>query len=250
MRIVTWNILSGMPTRPGSNLFDAIDQLGADILAIQEVDYLQPRSENIKTVELIAERCGYQHWAFAPAIKGTPGSQWIKSDEFITSQSPKTLQTSYGIGMLSKAAVTSWHRFSLNKSPIGLPLAITSEKGTRISYVPDEPRAAIAAVLACGITVISAHLSFVPPVNTNQLKKIKNWAHDLPGKKIFIGDLNALFFGTAGLKSLNSAKSYPAWNPKVKFDYMLSNDLVGNEINLPFTGVSDHLPIGLEIREY
>ena len=101
--------------------------------------------------------------------------------------------------------------------------------------------------MANGITIITAHLSFVPPVNSNQLKKIKSWAQELPGKKIYIGDFNALFFGTAGIKSIHASKSYPAWNPKVKFDYALSDDLSPTELNLPFTGVSDHLPIGVEI---
>ena len=247
MRVITWNILSGTPTREGADLFSAINELDADILAIQEVDYLQPRSANIKTVELIASKCNYRYWAFAPAISGTPGSKWEVSSEFINSNDNKELNTSYGIGMLSKVAVVKWHRYSLKKSIVGLPLAITSQRGTRIMYVPDEPRAVIAAELENGITVISAHLSFVPPVNTLQLRKIKAWASKLPGKKIYIGDLNALLFGTAGLKSINNAKSYPAWGPKVKFDYILSNELHGHQLDLPYTGMSDHLPIGIEI---
>ena len=157
------------------------------------------------------------------------------------------LPTSYGIGLLSKIPVRNWHRLSLKKSPVGLPLAITSEKGARISYITDEPRAAIAAELANGVTVITAHLSFVPPINTRQLRKIRDWASDIPGKKIYIGDFNALLFGTAGLNSINRARSYPGWNPKVKFDYILSNDFSGEELQLNFEGVSDHLPIGVSI---
>ena len=247
MRIVTWNILSGAPTRPGANLFSSITELNADALAIQEVDYLQPRSNNIKTVELIADKCQYPHWAFAPALYGTPGAKWEATTDFINSDSNRELKTSYGIGLLSKVPVKAWHRLSLTKSPIGLPLAITSDKGTRISYVADEPRSAIAAVLENGTTVITAHLSFVPPVNSRQLKKIRDWAAQLPGKKIYIGDFNALFFGTAGLNSLNSAKSYPGWNPKVKFDFILSNEFTGKQLDLTYSGVSDHLPLGIEI---
>jgi endonuclease/exonuclease/phosphatase family metal-dependent hydrolase len=248
MRIVTWNILSGMPIRAGADLYSSIESLNADILAVQEVDYLQPRSNNIKTVESIAAKCNYPNWAYAPTIYGTPGSKWIPSTEFQTSQNSITLETSYGIGLLSKSPVTSWHRISLAKSPIGLPLAITSDRGTRISYVADEPRAAIAAVLQNGITVITAHLSFVPPVNSRQLRRIKKWSQELPGKKIFIGDFNALLFGAAGIKSINNAKSYPSWSPKVKFDYLLSNDLTGTQLDLPFTGMSDHLPLGIEVN--
>ena len=229
------------------NLFEAINNLKADVLAIHEVDYLQPRSQNVKQVEEIAKSCGFLNWAFAPAIDGTPGGKWKTSHEFTTSSNTNTLKTSYGIGLLSKIPVKNWHRLSLNKSPVGLPLAITSEKGTRISYVPDEPRAAIAAELANGVTVITAHLSFVPPINTLQLLKIRKWAQDIPGKKIYLGDFNALLFGTAGIKSINNAKTYPAWNPKVKFDFILSNSYSGNNVDFEFQGVSDHLPIGVEI---
>ena len=247
MRVITWNILSGMSTRPEGNLFNAINNLNADILVIQEVDYLQPRSKNVRQVEEIANNCGFQNWAFAPAISGTPGAYWETSHELISSENNYDLPTSYGIGLLSKIPVRNWHRLSLKKSPVGLPLAITSEKGTRISYIPDEPRAAIAAELDNGVTVITAHLSFVPPVNTRQLRKIRDWASDIPGKKIYIGDFNALLFETAGLNSINRVRSYPGWNPKVKFDYILSNDFSGEELQLNFEGVSDHLPIGVLI---
>jgi endonuclease/exonuclease/phosphatase family metal-dependent hydrolase len=236
-----------MNSRPDGNLFNAINNLNADILAIHEVDYLQSRSNNSKQVEEIANNCGFSSWAFAPAITGTPGSSWKTSHELITNKNNQLLQTSYGIGLLSKIPVRNWHRLSLRKSPIGLPLAITSENGTKVAYIPDEPRAAIAAELENGITVITAHLSFVPPVNTLQLIKIRKWAQDIPGKKIYIGDFNALLFGTAGIKSINKAKSYPGWSPKVKFDYILSNSIKGQELKFNFEGVSDHLPIGVEI---
>ena len=59
-----------MNSRPGGNLFKAINNLNADVLAIHEVDYLQPRSQNVKQVEEIAERCGFLNWAFAPALDG------------------------------------------------------------------------------------------------------------------------------------------------------------------------------------
>lgn len=247
MRVITWNILSGMNTRPEGNLFDAINNLNADVLAIHEVDYLQPRSKNVRQVELIANNSGFSNWAFAPAITGTPGFKWETSHALITSENNYDLPRSYGIGLLSKIPVRNWHRLSLKKSPIGLPLAITSEKGTKITYIPDEPRAAIAAELDNGVTVITAHLSFVPLVNTRQLSRIRKWAEDIPGKKIYIGDFNALLFGTAGLRLINKARSYPGWNPKVKFDYILSNDFSGEELELKFEGVSDHLPIGVLI---
>ena len=248
MKIVSWNILAGFPTREGGNLVDSINQFSADVIALQEVDHLQKRSGNIKTTQLVSENCGYPHWGFAPTLYGTPGSKWREAEHFSTSRSPIELPTSYGISLLSRIPVISWHVLRLNRSPIGLPLLITTEKGSRVGYVEDEPRAAIAAVLENGSTVVAAHFSFVPPVNSRQLAKTKTWANNLPGKKIFIGDFNALIFGKAGLKSLHPGKSYPSWGAKVKFDYMLSDDLKGEVLDLPYLGVSDHLPIGLHLK--
>jgi endonuclease/exonuclease/phosphatase family metal-dependent hydrolase len=114
-------------------------------------------------------------------------------------------------------------------------------------YVRDEPRVAIAAVLENGIVVVTAHLSFVPPFNSIQLRKIKKWARSLGDQIIFLGDFNALIFGKAGLKSLNDQKSYPGWNPKLKFDFILSDSLAAEVLQLEYLGVSDHLPLGVKI---
>jgi len=247
MRLISWNILSGIPLREGANLFDAIDALSADVIALQEVDHLQDRSNGMQMTQEIAERCGYRDWAFGPTLHGTPGSAWSEALDISTSHQRNELPTSYGIALLSKIPVRSWHYKRLSKSPIGLPLLVASPKGGRIAYVSDEPRVGLAAVLESGITVIAAHLSFVPPVNSLQLRTLKSWAQELPGKKVFVGDLNALLFGKAGLRSLHSGKSYPGWNPKVKFDFILSDEIDAEELTLEYSGVSDHLPIGVRV---
>ena len=236
-----------MPLREGANLFAAIDQLSPDVIALQEVDHLQDRSNGMQTTIEIAERCGFKDWAFGPTLHGTPGSTWSPAIDISTSHQQNELPTSYGIALLSKIPVLAWHYKRLRQSPIGLPLVVTTPKGPRVAYVKDEPRVGVAAVLENGITVIAAHLSFVPPINTLQLRTLKRWADDLPGKKVFIGDLNALLFGKTGLKSLHHGKSYPGWNPKVKFDFVLSNDLQARELLIEYPGVSDHLPIGVEV---
>ena len=244
---MSWNILSGIPLREGANLFDAINALDADVIALQEVDHLQDRSNGMQTTLEIAQRCGFRDWAFGPTLHGTPGGEWTQALDISTSHQHNDLPTSYGIALLSKIPVLSWHYKRLSKSPIGLPLVVASPKGGRIAYVSDEPRVGLAAVLENGVTVIAAHLSFVPPVNTIQLRSLKHWAGDLPGKKIFVGDLNALIFGKAGLRSLHQGKSYPGWNPKVKFDFILSDDVNGDELDFQYSGVSDHLPIGVKV---
>ena len=247
MKIVTWNILSGTPIRSGANLVDAIKAYDADVLALQEVDHLQPRSAGVESLEEIAERCGYQYWIFAPSLFGTPGSFHEPASNHSSHHSKNELPTSYGIALLSRIPITSYEILSLKKAPIGLPLVVSSPKGQRIMYVQDEPRMAIAAKLEDGTTIITAHLSFVPPVNSLQLRKISKWSKKFGDRRIFIGDFNALIFGKGGLKSLNPKKSYPGWNPKLKFDFMLSNEIKGEVLDLEYLGVSDHLPLGIRI---
>ncbi len=247
MRLATWNILSGAPLREGANLFDAINQYAVDILAIQEVDHLQERSFGLKTVEAIAERCGFSYWIFAPALIGTPGSHYSVPTNHITHLEKIELTTSYGVGLLSKVPVSHFEVLRLKKAPYGLPLLVASPKGQRVMFVPDEPRVAIAAILEDGTVVVTAHLSFVPPFNSLQLRKIRKWAEGLGDRVIYLGDFNALIFGKAGLQSLNKQKSYPGWNPKLKFDFILSDEFQGAPVDLPYLGVSDHKPLGIEI---
>ena len=247
MRLITWNILSGSLLREGANFFDAIKSYDADVLALQEVDHLQPRSANINTIEEIAERNGYSHWVYAPSMFGTPGSKYDEATSHRSHEKKDDLPTSYGIGLLSRIPITSYEILPLKRTPFGLPLIVQTPRGPRIMFVPDEPRMAIAATLENGITVVTAHLSFVPPFNTLQLRKIKKWAESFSDSIIYVGDFNWLLHGKAGLKSLNCKKSYPGWKPKVKFDFILSNDLEGSQLALEYLGVSDHIPLGIQI---
>lgn len=247
MRLITWNILSGAPLREGANLFDAIDTYDADVLTLQEVDHLQPRSMNINTIGEIAERNGYSHWVYAPSIFGTPGSKYEVATSHKSHNKSDELPTSYGIGLLSRIPITSYEILQLKRAPFGLPLIVQTPKGPRIMFVPDEPRMAIAATLENGITVVTAHLSFVPPFNTLQLRKIKKWASSLSSSVIYLGDFNWLLFGRSGFKSLNKKKSYPGWKPRVKFDFILSDTIEGTPLDLDYLGVSDHIPLGIEV---
>jgi len=247
MRVVTWNILSGTVLTPGSNLIEAIKSYNPDVLALQEVDHRQSRSEEVESIEQIAALCGFPYWVFAPSLMGTPGNSPIPANEHMSHLEASDLQTSYGIALLSKIPISRYEILNLKKAPIGLPLLVASPRGQRVIYVQDEPRVAIAAVLEDGTVIVTAHLSFVPPFNSIQLNKIRRWAEQFGEKAIFVGDFNALIFGKAGLKSLNPKKSYPGWNPKLKFDFMLSNSIAGEVLDLEYLGVSDHQPLGMRI---
>jgi hypothetical protein len=215
----------------------------------------------------IAESLGARDWAMGPSVIGTPGESWRKKydhePEIITNASPhaELMHECYGIGIVSKIPVISWHRLNLGNSPLGLPLIVPGDESgkgkPRFIYVKDEPRLALAVVLENGFTVINAHLSFVPGFNLAQLRRVKKWGRQLSEstgtRAIVVGDLNLpknLPILASDWKSLVTQNTYPSWGGKIQFDYILSQDLAFGEYsvrNFAPTGVSDHLPIGVEI---
>jgi endonuclease/exonuclease/phosphatase family metal-dependent hydrolase len=273
MRITSWNLLHGMEIPPNKSgpsvaaLQKAITELSTQVIAVQEVDYNLPRSGSVNQISEIANAMGALDWAFAPSIIGTPGEKWHKLNEsdlrIVNSTSTNTLDGSYGIAIASTIKVLQWHRLELGNSPIGMPLVVPTESETsskpkiRGIYVHDEPRLALAATLENGYTVVNTHLSFVPGVNLSQLTKLKKWALQISSqtntKVLLMGDLNLpknLPVALSSWKSLVTKNTYPSWGAKVQFDYILSTQLTADEYQpLIFSpaGVSDHLPIGIEI---
>jgi endonuclease/exonuclease/phosphatase family metal-dependent hydrolase len=273
MRITSWNLLHGMEIPPNKSgpslaaLHRAIAALSTDVIAVQEIDFNLPRSGSVNQVAEVANAMGATDWGFAPSIIGTPGEKWRKlngSDaKLIHNKSNEIFAGSYGIGIASKIKVLKWHRLELGNSPIGMPLVVPTESETssrpkiRAIYVHDEPRLAIAATLENGFTIFNTHLSFVPGVNFAQLKKLKKWAlaigKETNTKILLTGDLNLpknLPIALSKWSSLVAQNTYPSWGAKVQFDYILSDQLRPDEyqpLNFSPSGVSDHLPIGIEI---
>ena len=245
----------------------AIQSLDSDLFALQEVDHFLPRSQSRPQMRDIAESIGARDWAMGPSVIGTPGESWRKKHEhepeIISSASSHSelMHECYGIGIVSKIPVMSWHRLNLGNSPLGLPLIVPGDESgkgrPRFIYVKDEPRLALAAVLENGLTVVNTHLSFVPGFNLSQLRRVKKWALSIAQstgtRAVVVGDLNLpknLPVVASQWKSLVTQNTYPSWGGKIQFDYILSPDLAFGEYsvrNFAPTGVSDHLPIGVEI---
>lgn len=249
-----------------------LKELSVEVLGLQEVDHEQPRSGDLAQIEIIAKNFGGKYWAYAPTLIGTPGESWrpldsrdrkIVTSELKSREIKENLDSSYGIGLVSSIPVKTWHRLELGRSRIGLPLAVPApdpdgvkKAGVKFFYVRDEPRVALAAELENGFTVIVTHLSFVPFVNYFQLMKIRRWSKTLPGISIILGDLNlgwGLPVRGTHWRSLATANTYPAWGPKIQFDYITAHLPTFGErnistIGIPPLGVSDHLPIGVEIH--
>ena len=240
-------------------------ELAPDLVGVQECDYSLVRSENVNQIAEIAASIGAQYFAFAPCIIGTPGETWRKLSDgdqriITNADSSASHEGSYGIGVASKIEVVQWHRLDLGNSPVGAPLLNPGDESgpgkVRPIYIRDEPRVALAATLANGYTVINTHLSFVPGFNLRQLRKLKRWAVELEKSTgtvaIIIGDLNLpknLPVVASQWKSLATQATYPSWGAKIQFDYILSKGSLSSE-HLPTvaTGVSDHLPLSVEIK--
>jgi endonuclease/exonuclease/phosphatase family metal-dependent hydrolase len=68
-----------------------------------------------------------------------------------------------------------------------------------------------------------------------------------------MGDLNLpknLPVVASQWKSLATQATYPSWGAKIQFDYILSKAPMSSQ-HLPtvLTGVSDHLPLSVEIKQ-
>jgi endonuclease/exonuclease/phosphatase family metal-dependent hydrolase len=285
MRITSWNLLHGQGAKSFRAIADALDVGNSDfVIGVQEVDAFQDRSDQVFQVADLASELGAKNFAFVRCVIGTPGFKWrkVRSDEaiLITNSDSSGLNSfnlagkrvlnndnppSYGIGLITNISVTKWEVLALGKSVIGLPLVFPSgdvngsaKPKLRFIYVKDEPRYALAAQLANGFTVVNMHLSFVPFVNLFQLWRVKRWLAKMPGKHILLGDLNLPFdlpVKFSKWKSLVSMASYPTWQPKIQFDYILSDnfaeDKSSKDLVKPIflkSDISDHLPVTIEIN--
>lgn len=265
MRLTSWNFLHGLPTplteAAHQGLPRAIDALGTDILGLQEVDYFLGRSGDENQVAQIAHLMRTAHWAFAPSVIGSPDEDWRalgKSDITIVTENVPGAP-GYGIGLVSKIPVTSWHRLELNIAPIGIFMKLPKKGTIKRVYVHDHPRAAIAAVLENGWLVINTHLSFVPFFNYLQLLQVKRWAKQLPvqdkTKIIIMGDLNLRFSALVrgiNWNSLATLVTFPSWSPNVQIDYILSQKVASEDVvhvELEPSGISDHLPISVDVDQ-
>jgi endonuclease/exonuclease/phosphatase family metal-dependent hydrolase len=274
MRITSWNILHGMaiPPTPVADiaaLAQAAEKIAKDLapelVAVQECDYRLARTVDANQISEIAQSIGAQYFAFAPCIIGTPGEKWRKlnaSDQGVITESDNagTHEGAYGIGIASKIEVIKWHRLDLGNAPIGMPLLVPGDEGNpgklRPIYIRDEPRVALAATLVNGITVINTHLSFVPGYNVKQLRAIKRWARQLEKEMntaaIIVGDLNLpknLPVVASKWRSLATQATYPSWGAKIQFDYILTRSAMeSRQLPTVATGVSDHLPLSVELK--
>jgi endonuclease/exonuclease/phosphatase family metal-dependent hydrolase len=189
MRVASFNILHGRTVGDGvdpQRLRDCVRRLDPDVLALQEVDCDQPRSERADLTAAAADAMGAVEHRFVAAISGTPGATWVAATG---REQPGT--AAYGIALLSRFPVASWQVVRLPRIPMRFPMYLPGPN--KVMMVDEEPRAAVIAQVHTplgALTVANTHLSFVPGWNRRQLRRLVHDLRGLPGPRLLTGDLN------------------------------------------------------------
>jgi endonuclease/exonuclease/phosphatase family metal-dependent hydrolase len=278
IRLVTFNVQHGR-TASGEvdpeRLAAAVASLGADVVALQEVDRLQERSGGADLARVVAEAMGAREYRYLPALAGplalpklagqragartmlgadgrhllasqlrTGGSRYrARGDE------PPDVP-GYGIAILSRHPVSVWRRLRL---PVGSPWLCG-----RIPLGPDEPRSALAAVVETPegpLTVVNTHLSSWRSWNRVQLRVLQRRLVGVPRPLVLLGDLNIrgdIPARVTGWRELVHTPTFPARRPRVQIDHVLVDspdgavEPVGPARALDL-GLSDHRAVVVDV---
>ena len=254
MRLATLNLLNGMSLDDRAvtpaRLTGAVRALRADVVGLQEVDRFQPRSHSADLARQVAEAMGSEHWRFVPALMGMPGGKWRAA----TGADDDAAEAAYGIGLVSRWPVRSWHVTRLPAAPVRSPVVLPGTK--QVIWLQDEPRVGLAAVVEAPdgpLTVATTHLSFVPVWNGVQLRTLTADLARLPGPRILLGDLNMpppLPRLLTGWRSLARTATYPARDPRIQLDHVLASGDVPQvtAVERPQLDISDHRGLLVELR--
>jgi endonuclease/exonuclease/phosphatase family metal-dependent hydrolase len=241
LRLATFNVFSGRSladgrTDPG-RLRDAVASLDADVVAAQEVDRHQPRSGGTDQAATVAQGAGAREGRFVKLVDGTPGEPgWSPSTALLQPLAPSLdgagPAPTYGIVLVTRLPVLAWHVLALRPPRGRYPIPVPT-RPPRLIWIPDEPRAAVAAVVGDGagaplLTVACTHLSFVPGANVRQLRAVTRWLADLPGPRVLLGDLNlpgSLPVRATRWTPLVTGATYPSPAPRLQIDHALASGL-------------------------
>lgn len=252
MRVATFNILHGRTLGDGVDLEllrECVRRLDPDVLALQEVDFDQPRSGRADLTAAAAEAMNAVEHRFVAAIAGTPGATWMAATG---REQPGT--AAYGIALLSRYPATSWQVVRFPRIPIRFPMYLPGPN--KVMMVNEEPRAAVIARLQTPLgvmTVANTHLSFVPGWNRRQLRRLVRDLRGLPGPRLLMGDLNlppSVVHRWSGMRPLASATTFPAPAPDRQLDHILTDDreLRSGAATAELMPISDHRPLVVDLH--
>lgn len=230
MRVATFNVLHGRDLEDGrvdgGRLRDAVATLEADVVGLQEVDRGQDRSHRL---DLAAEAARYDDgvsYRYVPTLVGTPGGRWRAATDADCEAPQDCAEPSYGIALLTRLPVRSWHVRRLHAVPVRSPVLVARR---RVLWLKDEPRVLLAAVVEAPfgeLTVATTHLSFLPGWNAYQLRSVVSALRELPSPRVLAGDLNLptpLPRVLTGWEMLADLPSYPRDEPRVQLDHVIAD---------------------------
>lgn len=281
MRVVTWNVLHGCSPDDGRVDLDrfaaAVHALDADVLALQEVDRDQERSQGADLAQVAAQAMGARDHRFAAALVGPPGAWSAAPDpdrvggpghaavdatgglaatvperlEALVAPSPR--EPAYGVALISRLPVLAW--CAVRVAPLPRPVPLLVGRPIRPVVVHDEPRVAVAARVATdagALTVATTHLSFIPGWNLVQLRRLVR-ALDREvgaGPLVLTGDLNTgprRARWVSGLTGLAAGPTFPAPAPRTQLDHVLGRDVRACHGEVHHLPVSDHRALGVTL---
>lgn len=252
MRLATFNILHGRSPVDGAVDLDrfarTVAGLRADVLALQEVDRDQPRSQLADLTAVAAEAMRASDHRFVAALSGTPGATWMAATG---DEQPGT--ATYGVALLSRYPVRSWQVIRL--PPLRARFPMWSRGAGRLIVVREEPRVAVhgrADTPLGEITLACTHLSFVPGWNRLQLRRLRRDFRALPQPLLLMGDLNMSGDSPArvtGYRTLARAATFPGAAPSRQLDHLLVRGWLPpvRGVETPEVPLSDHRPLVVEL---
>jgi endonuclease/exonuclease/phosphatase family metal-dependent hydrolase len=252
VRVGTVNTASGRspagPVLDAAGLAEAVAGLDVDVLAVQEVDAGQSRSLGVDQAAALATGLGAPDWRGAATVAGTPDPfrNWSPAGPVLRGPHAPGDGPLYGIALLSRLPVLEWSVLDLGAGWARLPVQGPDPRTGRVRWwwLPDEPRAAVAARLGA-LTVVATHLSFAPHTAVRQLLRLRRWIAAMPGPVVLAGDLNLP--GTLPARLLRAtalvrAPSFPAIAPRIQLDHLLAvgDGLRGSDAATTVLAVGDH----------
>lgn len=226
----------------------ALAALDADVVALQEVDHGQARSDGEAQAYRLAAALGMPEHRFVPAIRGSLDPAWRRR------RAPRTAggddgrlpaPPGYGVALLSRHPVRAWRAMRLP----GLNLPGLPPVGV------DEPRVAVAAAVATPdgpLTVAATHLSKSEPWKGAQLRRLRRRLRHAPRPLVLLGDLNTrggLPARRTGWRELVHVPTYPRTRPWIRIDHVLADGPVtaAGAARAVDLGVSDHRAVVVDV---